>query len=134
MTDSASVTLVEPTLSVSRAVTAPGSTADAGDTFSFTTTIVHTAASDAPAFSLSLTEDMGSLLEVDDGSLACVPNVCSQQSASGSTLVVSISSLDVGETVAVSYTATVAQGITPADVLRDDGDSSLLFFSAEEFT
>ena len=107
-----------------------GCTADAGDVFTFTATVAHTAASGAPAYNLVITDDVGALLVPGSATLVCVPDVCTGVTVDGSVLTFNVAELPLGSTLTITFTALVDQAVRPGDEITDSGSSALTYSSS----
>ncbi len=104
------VTLVEPTLQVSK--TATPTTVDAGDTITFTLTVQHTAASNADAFDLVLTDVIPTGLTYVPASLQHVSGTApTTMTEAGGTVTVTWNTLTLGQNSTIRFRVTVDAGV-----------------------
>lgn len=103
------VTIVEPTLQVSK--TATPTVVDSGDVITFTLTVQHTAASNADAFDLVLTDIIPTGLTYVPASLQHVSGVApTTMNEAGGTVTVGWNSLPLGQSSTVRFRVTVNAG------------------------
>ncbi len=114
-------TVVEPQLQITKTLLNPDTTVDAGTAMDYQVVIQHTGNSTGPAFDLALADALAAIgLNINLGSLAITPayngaavgylNVTNSSDASGLSL--AFDRLDLGDTITITYSATV--GASPA--------------------
>ncbi len=119
--NSVTATVVEPQLKITKTLLNPDTTVDAGTVMDYQIVVQHTAASTGPAFDIALADALASIgLNINLLSLTITPNyngaasgyltVTDNTSASGLNL--TLDRLDVGDSVTITYSATV--GNSPA--------------------
>ena len=103
-TDSDDVTIAEPELDVQKAADDP--TPAYGQTLTYTITVSHLAASTAVAYDLVITDVVPSGLTYVSGSITA-PSGCTADDSAAPTLTWACASLPIGNTLALTYQATV---------------------------
>ena len=126
--DSADIDIVEPSLTFDKS--ANRSQGDAGDSITFSLTIEHDSASGASAYDLNIDDVLGAGLSLVPGSVVFTGTGAGNANviSDSGTLQVAVSQLDVGQTLTISYRATVDDSVRVSDVLTND--ASLNFDSA----
>ncbi len=125
VTDTADVDIVEPVLNIAKAA----STTDLapGDTFTYTLTVTHDAASTSSAFDLSITDLLADpLISLVPASVVVVGGsgvvVNSGNGAGDSTIDVTIGELALAQMATITYTVQVAAGAPLATTINNTGD------------
>ncbi len=115
------VTLVEPTLQVSK--TATPTSVDAGDTITFTLTVQHAAASNADAFDVVLTDVIPAGLTYVPASLQHVSGAApTTMNEAGGTITVTWNTLALGQNSTVRFRVTVNTGTPVGQSFTNTGD------------
>lgn len=117
-TASVEVDVVEPALSIDKAsTTAPGQALDAGAIVSYSITIRHTSASDAPAYDLALTDLIPAGMVLVAGTLSA--NV-GTATASGNAISWTADQFLLGASaIVITYQAKLLDSVTPAQILSN---------------
>ena len=108
------VTIVEPTLGVTKTVTPL--TGDAGDTVTYTLVVAHTGGSDADALDVVLSDPIPAGITVTSGPTAAGGVAPASLVLSGGTVTATWTSLPVGAMSTITVTGTLATSIVPGTV------------------
>lgn len=112
-TATATIDVVEPSLVIDKI--APIA-ADQGDTVSYSVTVSHDASSSAPAYDLLITDALADPdLEFDSGSVVVVGVTGAVVTEVGTGFEISVPVLDLGQTITITYTATLSPTAPPAE-------------------
>lgn len=117
------VTVVEPTMQVSKS--ASPTTGDAGDVITFTLTIQHTSASNADAFNLTLTDTIPAGMTYVPGSLDCTPGTQDPTTCieAGGTITATWDTfLDNGTNAIIRFRVTLDSNVTPGQQFVNTGN------------
>jgi LPXTG-site transpeptidase (sortase) family protein len=124
-TDSTTISIIEPVLTVDKVISVLPSPADAGGTVSYSVTLQHDPASTAPAYDVAYSDALPAELDLD---LASV-NVAlaggaagATDSSAGDTVNVSIDSIPLGGSVTITYEADLNTTVTPGQTIANTGD------------
>ena len=125
--NSASVVVVEPDLNITKVASAPS--IDGSDDLTYTITVQHDAASSAIAYDLVIADLLADVdLFLDDqtvvvthsalGNITATPGVVTSGNGIGDTTVgVAVADLDLGETLTITFGATIDTDVVPGQVL-----------------
>ncbi len=102
------VTTTEPRLQITKGV--DDTTADLGQTLTYTLTIAHTASSTATAYDLIIRDAIPSGFTLNTGSISIAGGTLATDTSTASQLALTIDQFDVGGTITITYTATVGTG------------------------
>lgn len=113
---SADVEIVEPTLLIDKSANV--SMVDAGDIVTYTVVVRHAPGSTGPAFDLSLRDLLLGNLDLVVGSVTSTLGAVTQGNSAGdSAIIVTVPALLLGQTLTVTYRATVTAGALPGQVV-----------------
>jgi len=128
------VDVVEPDLSIVKAITTDTTNIDAGDTVTFTITIEHTGASTADAFDLNITDSLPPELEnynLDSAEIDGTTDVSGSFSITGTSLTTTANAVDLsqGEQLVLTISGTARDANVPGTVI--DNTANLTYTSTD---
>ncbi len=120
ITDTADIDIVEPSLTFDK--TANRTQGDAGDSITFSLEIQHDSDSGASAYDLAITDILGPGFTLVPGSVVFAGSGAGNANVISDigTLEVDISQLDLGQTLTISYRATVDDTVRVTDALNNN--------------
>lgn len=126
-------TVIEPQLQITKTLLNPDTTVDAGTVMDYQVVIQHTAASSGPAFDLALADALASIgLNIDLGSITITPDyngaasgyLTTTDNSNASGLNLLFDRLDVGDTITITYSATVGASIATGSTVTNTASLS----------
>ncbi len=123
VSDSApNVTIVEPTLDIAKTITP--ATGDAGNTHAVTLVISHTAASDANAFNIAISDALPTGMTVS-GAITVTPTAGVTglvNTSAGNTISVAAASIPDGDTITITFNVTLDPTVQPNELITNTAD------------
>ena len=123
--DSTTVSVIEPVLTVDKAISVLPSPADAGGTVSYSVTIQHDPASSAPAYDVVYADALPAELNLNlaSVSVALAGGAAGVTDGSaGDTVDITIASIPLGGSVTITYDADLNTAVTPGQTITNTGD------------
>ncbi len=124
--DTATVSIVEPTLTVNKQIASLDATRDAGDTVTYRVTVSNpTGTSHATGYDVHLTDTLPAAVTLDvasvqvqvSGGASGVTN-----NSSGNKVDVTVDNVPLGASVVVTYSATLNASVTPQQLIQNTAD------------
>ena len=123
--DSTTVSVIEPVLTVDKAISGLPSPADAGGTVTYSISIQHDPASSAPAHDVAYTDALPAELDLNlaSVSVALAGGAAGVTDGSaGDTVDVTIANIPLGGSVTITYEADLNTTVTPGQTITNTGD------------
>ncbi|HVP13737.1 MAG TPA: sortase [Phycisphaerae bacterium] len=124
LTDSTTVTVREPLLTVDKIIAYIDVTQDAGDTVIYRTTIAPAASSLVTAYDVHFTDTLPAAVLLDIPSITVTGGTVASDSSSGNTIDLTIDSIAVGGSVVIEYSGTIAGSVTPGQLVTNTSDAT----------